>query len=64
VEVDGQQHADERQAAHDALRDRVLRREGFEVLRFWAGTVMNEPGAVMDAISDALAGRPAQRPPP
>ena len=63
IEVDGAQHADDGQAAHDAVRDQVLRREGFEVLRFWAGTVMNEPSEVIDAIADAL-GRQARLAPP
>ena len=64
VEIDGAQHAEERHVRHDGVRDAVLRREGFEVLRFWAGTVMGQPSEVMDAIADALARRPAQRAPP
>jgi very-short-patch-repair endonuclease len=64
VEVDGGQHAEEEQAAHDTVRNQVLRREGFDVLRFWAGTVMNEPGEVMDTIVDALVQGQAPRAPP
>jgi very-short-patch-repair endonuclease len=64
VEVDGGQHAEDAQAAHDAVRDAVLRREGFEVMRFWAGTVLSDVGGVVDAITDALARAPAQRTPP
>ena len=64
VEVDGGQHAEDEAARHDAVRDAVLRREGFQVMRFWAGTVMGQPSEVMDAIADALARRPAQRAPP
>ncbi len=63
VEVDGGQHAEDGQAAHDAVRDAVLRREGFEVMRFWAGTVMGDVGEVMDAVSDALVRRPARQAP-
>lgn len=64
VEVDGAQHADDSQTAHDQVRDAVLRREGFEVMRFWAGTVMGDIGGVMDALSDALVRPPALRAPP
>jgi very-short-patch-repair endonuclease len=64
IEVDGAQHADESQAAHDQVRDAVLRREGFEVMRFWAGTVMSDVSGVMDAVSDALVRGPARRAPP
>ena len=64
VEIDGAQHAEERHVRHDGVRDAVLRREGFEVLRFWAGTVMSDVGSVVDAIADALARRPALRAPP
>src|SRR5882757_7104680 len=32
VEVDGGQHSEEEQAAHDELRDRVLQREGFRMM--------------------------------
>jgi very-short-patch-repair endonuclease len=57
VEVDGGQHSEDEQAAHDELRDRVLRREGFRVMRFWAGQIHNEIGDVMDAIVLALEER-------
>ncbi len=64
VEIDGAQHAEDEAAAHDAVRDAVLRREGFVVRRFWAGTVMADVGGVMDAITDALGegGRPRAPP--
>ena len=39
VELDGGHHNDGLQEAHDAVRDAVLKREGFEVLRFWNGQV-------------------------
>jgi very-short-patch-repair endonuclease len=35
VELDGGQHADVPQADHDAVRDAILARQGFTVLRFW-----------------------------
>jgi len=54
VEVDGGQHTEDAQAAHDALRDRVLQSQGFRVVRFWASQVHREIDDVMDAIVLAL----------
>ena len=64
VEIDGAQHAEDEAAALDAVRDAVLRREGFAVLRFWAGTVMADVGGVMDAITDGLRTADGPRAPP
>ena len=64
VEIDDAQHAEDEAAAHDAVRDAVLRREGFAVLRFWAGTVMADVGGVMDAITDGLRTADGPRAPP
>jgi very-short-patch-repair endonuclease len=50
IEVDGSQHADELQAEHDAVRDRILQRHGFRVLRFTAGDVHRNLSRVMDHI--------------
>ncbi|WP_332769328.1 endonuclease domain-containing protein [Phenylobacterium sp.] len=58
IEVDGSQHAEEAQAVHDSVRDRVLAREGFETLRFWAGQVARDLDGVMDTIVLALERRP------
>jgi very-short-patch-repair endonuclease len=54
VEVDGSQHGDDVQADHDAVRDAVLRRQGFLVLRFWSSDVRHETDWVMDRILLAL----------
>ena len=54
IEVDGFQHGDDRQAEHDAVRDRILRRHGFEVLRFWSSDVRRNLDEVMDRIVLAL----------
>jgi very-short-patch-repair endonuclease len=60
IEVDRAQHADDLQSEHDAVRDRILRREGFRVLRFSAGHVRRDSNAVMDQIVVALeAATPA-----
>src|SRR6202021_544981 len=39
AEVDGSQHGDGAQFAHDAIRDAMLRRAGFRTLRFWNSDV-------------------------
>ncbi|WP_068875963.1 MULTISPECIES: endonuclease domain-containing protein [unclassified Phenylobacterium] len=54
IEVDGGQHNEERQAEHDAVRDRILERHGFRVLRFTAGEVRRNLGSVMDRVACAL----------
>ena len=56
VEVDGGQHGDDVQAAHDEIRDAVLRREGFKVLRFWNGAIRTNLGGVMETILAELGG--------
>jgi very-short-patch-repair endonuclease len=56
IEVDGGHHADDAQAAHDAVRDRVLEREGFRVLRFWNSAVRQNLDGVMYSIMAALEG--------
>ncbi|MBW8815163.1 MAG: DUF559 domain-containing protein [Caulobacterales bacterium] len=54
VEVDGVQHTDERQSEHDAVRDRILERHGFRVIRISAGSVRSSLADVMDQIVLAL----------
>jgi very-short-patch-repair endonuclease len=58
VEVDGGQHAEDDQAEHDQVRDRILQRQGFMVLRFWASDVRRNIGWVMDRIVEALDAAP------
>ncbi|WP_293459405.1 endonuclease domain-containing protein [Phenylobacterium sp.] len=54
VEVDGATHGDEAQAAHDLIRDAVLAREGFRVLRVWNPEVRRNLSGVMYSILRAL----------
>jgi very-short-patch-repair endonuclease len=56
IEVDGAHHGEEAQATHDAVRDAVLEREGFRVLRFWNGDVRGNLDGVMHSVRSALAG--------
>jgi very-short-patch-repair endonuclease len=58
IEVDGSQHTDELHAEHDAVRDRILQRHGFRVLRFTAGEVHRNPSGVMDRIILTLEATP------
>ena len=51
VECDGGQHAD---SAYDAARDAWLQSQGFTVLRFWNGEVIERPRGVADTILRAL----------
>jgi very-short-patch-repair endonuclease len=56
VEIDGSHHeVDPAQRERDAVRDRVLRREGFQVLRFTNFAVRHHLGNVLSEID--LAAR-------
>jgi very-short-patch-repair endonuclease len=61
IEVDGGQHNDERQAEHDAVRDRILQRQGFRVMRIPTGEVRTNLAGVMDRIIVTLEGLPRVR---
>ena len=61
IEVDGGQHAEDRQSEHDFVRDRVLQRHGFRVLRFWASEVRHDLSRVMDRIIAVLEEQPSTR---
>jgi len=63
VEVDGSQHGFDRQIEHDAVRDRVLMREGYTVLRFWTVEVRQNLQGVMDRIIQVLETAPPTRQP-
>ena len=58
VEVDGSQHGDDVQIAHDTMRDAILRKHGFTVLRFWTSDVRGNPTGVMDRIIAELEAAP------
>jgi very-short-patch-repair endonuclease len=59
VELDGVHHElDPEQIAKDRVRDSVLRREGFVVLRFSNFAVRHNLGAVLSDIKDAVTHAP------
>ena len=61
VEVDGWQHGEEAQAEHDFVRDKILEREGFTLIRVSAGEVRRNLGQVMDRIVLALEAQASTR---
>lgn len=54
IELDGSQHVE--QAQHDNDRTAYLAAQGYRVIRFWNGQVMNDMEAVMGMIEKALGG--------
>jgi very-short-patch-repair endonuclease len=63
IELDGGHHGETKQATHDEIRDSVLRREGFQVLRFWNSQVRSNLDGVMRSVRAALAGEDQVSPP-
>lgn len=59
IEIDGQQHGFESNAAHDRIRDTELSDLGYSVLRFWNHEIDREIESVLDTIlRDALDREP------
>jgi very-short-patch-repair endonuclease len=54
IEVDGGQHAESRR---DVIRDRFLREQGYQVLRFWNNEVLGNIDGVLEMISAELRRR-------
>ena len=54
IEVDGAHHKEGDHAVRDAIRDAVLAREGFQVLRFENGIIRQNLDGVMYSILTAL----------
>jgi len=61
IELDGAHHLDAQQAKHDEKRDRILKREGYSVMRFDNGEIQ-WIGSIVDAIKHELAKRKPQPP--
>ena len=55
IELDGSQHNEDENAAHDATRTTWLNTQGFRVLRFWNVDVFQSMDGVWDTIAAALA---------
>jgi len=63
IELDGGQHGEPKQHAHDLRRDRFLTSQGYRTLRFRNLDVLDNIDAVMEQISLEL-GNHQHRPPP
>jgi very-short-patch-repair endonuclease len=59
VELDGGQHASQR--LYDEERERYLREQGYEVLRFWDNDVLTNTDGVLSAVLKTLCERPLTR---
>jgi len=57
IEIDGAQHAQSEQAAHDARRDATLARADFLTLRFWNSDV----NADIDMVVESILARAMER---
>jgi very-short-patch-repair endonuclease len=66
VELDGSQHAEPKQAAHDAERTAFLESRGYRVIRIWNGELIESFDGVVDFIYAAAKERKEllSRPPP
>ena len=56
IEADGGQHNDD---PADRVRDKWLRGQGFRVLRFWNGDILQNTGVVLEEIWRALRAGPS-----
>jgi very-short-patch-repair endonuclease len=61
IEVDGGQHNDPVNLAHDQRRDRHFTSSGFRVLRFWNNDINQAMDGVVVTIQDALSNSPLRR---
>ncbi|MGC2591455.1 MAG: endonuclease domain-containing protein [Xanthobacteraceae bacterium] len=64
IEVDGSQHGEDRNKAHDGVRTEWLEKQGYRVLRFWNNDIAMNIGAVMEAIYAAIYGSTSAPPRP
>ncbi|MEO8333309.1 MAG: endonuclease domain-containing protein [Gallionella sp.] len=62
VEVDGGQHAD--QIAYDQKRELFLRKEGYEIVRYWNNEVLGNLDGVLETLTLALSLRERDFTPP
>lgn len=58
IEVDGSQHANAVQSAHDCRRTKWLQGENFRVLRFWNVDVLQNLDGVLESIDAAIRKTP------
>ena len=63
IEIDGGQHAEEKEKDKDHRRDEWLRSEGFKVLRFWSNEVLLNLEGVLETIRVNCLRHPPLTPP-
>ena len=61
VEIDGGQHAED--SLKDAIRDRWLQRQDFDILRFWNNEVLENTEGVLEVIRRKCFPLPSPLPP-
>lgn len=61
IELDGGQHGLPENECYDAARDAVLKAEGYIVLRFWNGEIVENIEGVVEGILRVLKNRPPTR---
>ena len=57
IEIDGSQHLDEDEVQKDRLRDKYLREQGLEVLRFYNIDIFKNIEGVMETIYNFISQR-------
>jgi very-short-patch-repair endonuclease len=62
IELDGGEHAEDRQAAYDQERTVALARMGMKELRFWNTAIFENLGGVLAIIEAELKSRSAPSP--
>jgi very-short-patch-repair endonuclease len=63
VELDGSQHAERLEFAHDAKKTEFLEGEGYKVVRIWNSELFANPGVIADyvyAVTKARLPQPEQ----
>jgi very-short-patch-repair endonuclease len=61
IELDGSVHEDPQQAEHDSVRDMVLKRAGYKVMRFQNFEVFENVDRVVELVMVELERRPSTR---
>jgi len=54
IELDGEQHGRDGNRLRDSVRDSILAREGYRVLRFWNHEIVESFDAVKETIDRVL----------
>lgn len=57
IEVDGGSHGASENVAHDAVRDAVLKAEGYDTLRVWNDEINADMDGVMETVHRVIEGR-------